>query len=281
LEENEGKRVLRVRFAITYEERQIDIVVRMKAGQYDLFVAIDCKDYKRKVDVKAVEEFIGLSKDVGANKGAIVAWNGFTDAAKQRARNAGIDLYRLVDAESHEWRSFVTIPVLVEDIGIKVFSLSFLTTGPFRIVQQDLREMTLYRADGSEIGVVRDLLVRGWNGEVIPHQPGEHRNLPLADEATHIMTDGVLYAVNVMANVTVTKTLYFGHLPLKEVQGFADELDGTLITRSITTADLDFATMHKDWQIIQSIEELAVKPLFTMGVSSLYRTREDPGEGAA
>ena len=32
-------------------EREIDIVVRMKAGQYNLFVAIDCKDYKRNVDV--------------------------------------------------------------------------------------------------------------------------------------------------------------------------------------------------------------------------------------
>ena len=111
-------------------EREIDIVVRMKAGQYNLFVAIDCKDYKRNVDVKAVEEFIGLARDVGANKGAMVASRGFSNAAKNRARGAGVDLYRLVDAEADEWRAYVTIPVLVEDVSIETFSLSFSVTGP-------------------------------------------------------------------------------------------------------------------------------------------------------
>src|SRR5260221_12447543 len=54
-------------------ERQIDIAVRKKVGQFDLFIAIDCKDYSEKVDVKDVETVMGLVADVGANQGAIVA----------------------------------------------------------------------------------------------------------------------------------------------------------------------------------------------------------------
>ena len=33
---------------------------------------MDCKDYSDPVDVKGVEEFIGLLQDVGANKGGMV-----------------------------------------------------------------------------------------------------------------------------------------------------------------------------------------------------------------
>jgi hypothetical protein len=61
---------------LTGVPRQIDVSVRQKAGQFELLIVIDCKDYRRPVDVKDVEEFIGLVQDVGANKGAMVAPNG-------------------------------------------------------------------------------------------------------------------------------------------------------------------------------------------------------------
>ena len=51
--------------------RQIDISVRQNIGQYPMLVVIDCKDYKDPVDVKAVEEFSGMVRDVRANRGAL------------------------------------------------------------------------------------------------------------------------------------------------------------------------------------------------------------------
>ena len=63
-------------------ERQIDIAVRTTVGQFDVFIAIDCKDYNTKVDVKDVEAFIGLVKDVAANKGALVSPLGYTSQPK-------------------------------------------------------------------------------------------------------------------------------------------------------------------------------------------------------
>ena len=135
--------------------------------------------------------------------------------------------------------------------------------------------MVLHRADASRIGVVRQLLAAAWNSEAIPHEPGEHRDVLFTGEETHIMTEGVLYKVQVTANVKVAKSLYFGHLPLVEVQGFADELSGGLITRSITTADLHWATVQREWKKVASREELAVQPVITMGVSSHYPTDEE------
>src|ERR1700722_15474823 len=55
--------------------RQIDISVRQNVGQYPILVVIDCKDYRVRVDVKAVEEFGGLVRDVRANRGALISSN--------------------------------------------------------------------------------------------------------------------------------------------------------------------------------------------------------------
>ena len=37
--------------------RQIDVTVKQKVGQYNMLIAIDCKDYQVPVDVKDVEGF--------------------------------------------------------------------------------------------------------------------------------------------------------------------------------------------------------------------------------
>lgn len=45
-------------------KRQIDISIRYRVGQYEILIVIDCKDYSTPVDIKSVESFIGLAKDV-------------------------------------------------------------------------------------------------------------------------------------------------------------------------------------------------------------------------
>jgi restriction endonuclease Mrr len=77
--------------------REVDISIRTKVGQFDIFIALDCKDYNKPVAVKTVEEFSGLLEDIQATKGGIVSYHGFSDTAKKKAELKGIDLYRLID----------------------------------------------------------------------------------------------------------------------------------------------------------------------------------------
>jgi len=132
-------------------ERQIDILIEEAVAQYNIRVVIDCKDYKAPVDVKGVEEFIGLAEDVSANKGAMIAATGFTDAAKKRAKDAGIDLYRLIDTTSMKWSAYVSLPCVITDQVIESYSFVFAGTGNFKMKNQDFRLMTLFRRDGSPI----------------------------------------------------------------------------------------------------------------------------------
>src|SRR5262249_3493052 len=92
--------------------RQIDVLVRDKIGQYEINIVIECKDYNKPVDVKDVEEFDGLLRDVCAQKGVLVCPKGFTDAAKTRAQGLQIDVYSPFDTDPHKWQVRATIPAL-------------------------------------------------------------------------------------------------------------------------------------------------------------------------
>lgn len=76
--------------------RQIDVLIQTDKG---FVYVIDAKKYGIKVDVKTVESFIGMIKDVGANYGIIVSEKGFTKAAINRAHigedNIEIDILNL------------------------------------------------------------------------------------------------------------------------------------------------------------------------------------------
>ncbi len=68
-------------------ERQVDVYVEgeFANGVGEATMAVDCKYFARKVDVKGVEAFIGLVEDVGTALGLLVTTEGFSTAARNRA----------------------------------------------------------------------------------------------------------------------------------------------------------------------------------------------------
>lgn len=76
--------------------RQIDVFIKTSTG---IVYVVDAKMYATKVDVKAVESFIGMIKDVGADYGIIVSEKGFTKSAIKRAHlgenNIEVDILNL------------------------------------------------------------------------------------------------------------------------------------------------------------------------------------------
>lgn len=256
-------------------ERQIDILIDEAIAQYTIRVAIDCKDYQVPVDVKHVEEFMGLLEDIGANKGAIISARGFTETAKKRAKDAGIDVYRLIDTATTKWSAYISMPCVIADRMIESFSFSFSGSGhgPFKMkAYQDFRLLPLYRRDGSVIDTLINLLGKQWNNDVIPSIPGEHRGIPLCNGETFIKTDDQLYAVEVKVNVRVVEKLFFGQMPIEASRGFTDEVTGDFITHSFTTALLNIHETEEKWEQINSIEQLAVKPMLVLNFKSVQDT---------
>ncbi len=256
-------------------ERQIDILVEQTVGQYSIRIVIDCKDYTDPVDVKDVEAFMGMVEDVGANKGALVSASGFTSTAKKRARDAGIDLYRLLDTESVKWSFYVSIPSVMRDVFIESFNFKFTSTGGFRLGNCDFRRMVLFRRDGTPIDRLHNLVLDRWEKNAIPGDKGEHGDIPLYEGETFVKTGTELFKTTVFVNASVGEKLYFGQLPLSEVKGFSDEVSGDFLTSGFTTGPMNPYKMEKDWEQIASMEQLAVKPIIVWTVKSSPARIED------
>lgn len=73
-------------------ERQIDLLIEEQASDFAFRIVVDAKYRGRKIDVSDVEAFIGLTRDVEAHTGMLVALEGYTPAAVNRAHGDDLDI---------------------------------------------------------------------------------------------------------------------------------------------------------------------------------------------
>lgn len=98
----------------TINGRQIDVAIRKKVAGHEILLVIECKDYRRRVEIKHVDSAIGMIEDVKAALVVIVSDSGFTKGAIERARKNGrIQLVSVVDTMSSKLRSRISVPVQV------------------------------------------------------------------------------------------------------------------------------------------------------------------------
>ncbi len=262
----------------TRVKRQIDISVRETIGQFDILVVIDCKDYSKPVDVKAVEEFIGLADDVGANKGALVASSGFTNTAKIRAKDAGIDVYSLVDAEDHEWQSYIALPFVCDFRGFG--GVKFKIAGSNSILKelsgQDPARIPIYDLNFVEIGTTLTLLWAMWNRGEISNEPGIRQVLLKPEPIFAKSKFGPFVHVEILCEFEILKNLYFGEVPLIKFSSFRDEITGKLVLPSeseIITDVIDSRDVERNWLRIESFDTLAVKPIMELLALDYYPSK--------
>ena len=73
-------------------ERQIDLLIEEQASDFAFRIIVDAKHRGRKIDVGDVEAFLGLTRDVEAHTGMMVALEGYTTAAINRAHYDDLDV---------------------------------------------------------------------------------------------------------------------------------------------------------------------------------------------
>lgn len=247
--------------------RQIDVSIRRAVGQFDLLIVLDCKDHARPLDVKDIEEFMGLAQDVGAHKAAMVAVKGFSDTAKKRAQDAGIEIYRLIDTGDHDWKTIIELPAVIEFTGITKFSLSLSAIGDTEVERPDVEDilaLAIFDEEGHSLGTVRELIRQKWNARAIPEEPGEYKGVEFAPNPVKFKSGGRFFRAKITANVFVEKRLHFGYWPISKVSGFLDDATGAIITRNVEFGNLSMVDVEKNWPRINSIDELAVRPVITL-----------------
>jgi hypothetical protein len=248
-------------------KRQIDVLVRQKIGQYEICIVIDCKDYKKPVDVKGVEEFDGLLADVGAQKGVLVCPAGFTASAKTRADGLQIDLYSPVDTGLHKWQVKATIPAICDFRSARLsFGVQFSQPLPLRLAQDFFSSAPAYSADGRELGIPLTIATQRWDNGELPSEPGLHEQVSIFDTREVLLDNGygMRVPIELYMSLQVQQELYYGQLPVPRISGFKDEMTEKVITNAFEFGMLDPNEVADTWLKINNETEAPVRPVILM-----------------
>lgn len=252
---------------LSRRQRQIDVLIRDKIGQYEILIIVNCKDYKKPVDVKGIEEFAGLQQDVRAHRGVLVCPKGFSKAAKVRAQSLQIDLYSPVDTDPHKWSARVTIPALCDFRSAAMsFYLSSSAPGPFRTTMEFYKDQQFYDQNDQALGTAFDNAMLKWNRGEFPSDVGEHKRLAIFDKLKMRMENGygTMIPVDIGVSLHVSRRLYYGQYPIKQLSGFKDEISGGIITNAFTVGLLDPELVENQWKLIGDESEAPVKPVLVL-----------------
>lgn len=248
-------------------QRQIDVLVREKVGQYEINIIVDCKDYNKPIDVKGVEEFAGLLDDVGAQKGVLVCPRGFTKSAKERATAYQIDLYSPVDTDPHKWQVSSSIPALCVFRSSAIsFGLAGSHPAPMRMSYEFYRDLVAYDEAGNALGTPLEVMAQRWNDGEIEWPDGRTDEFNIFGDTVTLVDNGygLRVPVQLTATMLITSDLYFGQLPVPKISGFKDELRGHVITNAFAVGILDPDEIERDWLKIEHRKDAPVKPVLEL-----------------
>jgi hypothetical protein len=79
-------------------EREVDVVVRGKLGATHHVALIECKDWRRPVDIKTIDELDSKRNDLGADTTLVYSNSGFTKKALNKAQRKNIQAVSALNA---------------------------------------------------------------------------------------------------------------------------------------------------------------------------------------
>ncbi len=246
------------------DNRQIDVSARWRDGEDEYLLIVQVKDLKRRADVNVIGTFRSVIQDVGAHKGVLICSGGFSKAAKTYARNLGILLYALHDAQSKDWALELTIPIVwvgLESVVNPSFTFAPSVAGKFGKGEGQLR--IVISDDGGQNPVdVAELFQRLWNSEQAPREPGMHtyvvpgRWKMLYQDASGSDIWGPVS--DVTYNYTVTRRSWLGQYRPQDCRGLIDFLEGdTFVPTYVNLSDVP---MRRDesWTPIEDPDKVAL-----------------------
>jgi hypothetical protein len=217
--------------------------------------------------------FYGLVEDISANKSAIVCNAGFTDGALRRAKEKGVDLLMVADAESKDWPVYMGIPTMCDFRKIENYKFTIKYTGSkqIKIPTTDPRYLEIYNKDGKLIDIISNLVRKAWNENRFPNDPGEYNNLNFIEHEPYFKIDDKIYGpFKISVNIIVVKSLYVGEIPIEKGKGFKNMMSGGFVTNKIETGHLNFAEVERNWKKIENEKDLAIKPVLTFFANDYY-----------
>ena len=155
------------------DKREIDVLITGQLVGYPVQLAIECKNYGRRIGKGDIDAFVGKLKDLGfpMQYGIYVSTSQYTGGAVKRAKNAGVRALNL-DGLTKDRLSESLYDALQSIVYLLpiVTSLSFFNAAP----EMSPQEMAMYFNECGERLFFFDLLWRNWCDGKYPMKIGSH-----------------------------------------------------------------------------------------------------------
>lgn len=241
--------------------RQIDVSIRWSDADRDYLTIVQAKDWGTPADVNAVGAFAAVIEDVDATRGVMVCRSGFTQTAKNYARNKGIELYSLHDAESRDWRLELTIPLLWIDLFP---SAEF----PYRIHLDDGEQLGLednepvLRVPGGPRIHPAKVFEELWNQRAISDTPGVRHTIqsaPLCAPVLRVDGQAEWREIDLQVVYEVERRAWLGQFTPNQCRGLVDYLDNNAFTASHLPIGEIPTERNDEWVRIDDPDGVAVR----------------------
>lgn len=250
-------------------KRQIDVSIKATIEGHEILEIIQLKNWKRKASFTAVDAFASVVKDVRATSGILICKSGFTSQVKKYAKNIGIKLLNLHDAESQDWNLEIKIPVLWTEYSLILHPFSFKFVGSIlpgtQITFGPRSKITVSPDNGKTTIDVLPMFVEKWNNWKLDMTPNKKHRFPLPDNLschTKLKNGDIVWhtleTFDIYYETKRTKSL-FGYFEPKECRGIIDynQNESFIISHMPPIKEL-LKMPQKGWQKIADPEKIAV-----------------------
>lgn len=228
----------KVKGKLTNRSRQVDIAMFNNIGSYHIFIAIECKDYNRKIGIEHVESFAQKIEDIGANVGVLISSKGFTKSVINLAKIKNIEAKRLIDECNKDYRINVKLPVLYQFKEISSFNLNVrnLSQEEVKLNTKEWRNMVIYDEYKNILGNVDKLLCKCWNQQNDDVAEGVHSyNI----ENAKLLVNDVFKPFDIKIDYKVSVMYFKFWVRFDQFKGFLDERTNKLNAVEFKTEALD------------------------------------------
>lgn len=245
-------------------KRQIDVSIRWSSGADKYLTIVQAKDTGRPADIKIVDEFLSVIRDVQATGGVLICRSGFTGNAHTYARNCGVSLLNLHDAQSTNWSLHLTVPIIWIELTpkVQVSHAVYLEAGD-SIPTDDPLGLPLTADDGKTRINPLSTFERHWNGPSAQRSLGAIHNL-ISDKPVKAFVRAADEQIqlrpveNFGISYTVEQQAWLGQFQPVNCRGLIDYLDQKAFTVSYLPLSEIPAQRDESWQQIEDPAAVAI-----------------------
>jgi hypothetical protein len=250
---------------LTETKRQIDVSIRWNSGDDEYLTIVQAKDHGRRANIKVVDEFLSVIKDVGATGGILICRSGFTGRAHTYARNCGVSLLNLHDAQSTNWSLQLTIPIIWIELtpNVQIGHQVELKVGDSLPTTDPLGAPLTNDGGKTRINPV-STFEKYWNGPAAARELGVEHRVPVQAEAVQAMVrtaNGTtelrpVHEFNII--YTTMQKAWLGRFQPAQCRGLIDYLDEQAFTASYLPLSEIPVQRDDQWQEIDDPAKVVV-----------------------